>query len=106
VGEGKSSAAVQAGEPMRSGGAVLVSRQLPNLTERQRRVLELIAAGLSSREIASRLWVSIKDIDFHVSSLIRKFEATNRTGMVSRAFVLGYISVQAWPPIVHSLPEP
>lgn len=84
--------------------AILVSRTLPILTKREVRVLELVATGLSSGEVARTLWVSAKDVEYHVSRLIRKFEAKNRTAVVSRAYVLGYLAPALWPPQARRLP--
>jgi len=69
----------------------------PHLTPREARVLELIAEGLTTREMAGLLSVSPKDIEYHAGNLIMKFCVANRSGVVARAYVLGYLSRQ-WPP--------
>ncbi len=48
------------------------------LTRRQRQVLELMAEGLSNREIASRLFVSTKTIENHVSAILLKLDVASR----------------------------
>lgn len=68
------------------------------LTEREGRILELAGAGCSNREMAALLYVSVKDIEYHVGNLLRKLEGRNRTEAVSRAYALGYLSVGSWPP--------
>lgn len=68
------------------------------LTDREGQVLELLGAGRSNREIADLLHVSIKDIEYHVGNLLRKWGCRNRTEAVSRAFTLGYLSSERWPP--------
>ncbi len=75
-----------------------IDRRAVRLTRREERVLELLAEGLSSAEIASSLAVSTKDIEFHVGNLIAKFLCRNRTGVVARAYVSGYFCPVAWPP--------
>ena len=49
------------------------------LTVRERQVLELIAQGLSNRQVAERLFISVKTASVHVSNILRKTGATSRT---------------------------
>ena len=62
------------------------------LTTREREVLELIADGLSNREIASRLFIATSTVKGYVHSLLRKLEAENRTRAISRARELHLLS--------------
>jgi DNA-binding NarL/FixJ family response regulator len=64
--------AFRAGEPL--GG----DPELDNLTSREREVLQLIARGYRYKEIASRLHLSIKTVEAHVSSVLRKLQLTSR----------------------------
>ena len=80
------------------GSPILAAAAPPVLTEREARVLELVAEGLATAEVAVRLHVSGKDVEYHLHNLLSKFESRNRTGLVSRAFALGYLSTQEWPP--------
>ena len=64
--------AFRAGEPL--GGDV----ELDNLTPREREVLQLIARGYRYKEIAARLHLSIKTVEAHVSSVLRKLQLTSR----------------------------
>jgi DNA-binding NarL/FixJ family response regulator len=63
------------------------------LTEREREVLQVLAKGLPNKEIASVLSISERTVKFHVSSLLRKLEAGNRTEVVAVAAERGLISV-------------
>jgi LuxR family maltose regulon positive regulatory protein len=58
---------------------------LDPLTAREREVLELIAEGLSNREIAARLFIATSTVKWYVHSLLRKLEADSRTKAISRA---------------------
>lgn len=42
-------------------------------------VLELLSAGLSNREIGTRLFISAKTVSVHVSAILRKLGVTSRT---------------------------
>jgi DNA-binding NarL/FixJ family response regulator len=55
-----------------------VARVRDSLTEREREVLALIADGLSNKEIAQRLFVTVRTADFHVSNILRKLDAVSR----------------------------
>jgi two-component system response regulator DesR len=59
------------------------------LTERERRVLRLMAMGNTNREIAERLHLSPHTVKEHTSALYRKLEARNRAEAVQRAERLG-----------------
>ncbi|MGH3690498.1 MAG: response regulator transcription factor [Microbacterium sp.] len=69
------------------------------LTAREIDVLEQVAAGKSTRAAAASLFVSQQAITYHVGNLLAKFQCTSRTGLVSRAFVLGILD-RTWPPRV------
>lgn len=49
------------------------------LTARERQVLELVALGLSNRQIGERLFISQKTASVHVSAILRKLGAATRT---------------------------
>ncbi|MET0977012.1 MAG: AAA family ATPase [Leifsonia sp.] len=55
------------------------------LTARERQVLDLIAEGLSNREIGARLFISGKTASVHVSAILRKLGASSRTEAAVRA---------------------
>jgi signal transduction histidine kinase/DNA-binding NarL/FixJ family response regulator len=55
------------------------------LTERERQVLVLLERGSTDREIAAALSISVKTVEKHVGSILRKLGAHNRTQAVARA---------------------
>lgn len=61
------------------------------LTEREREVLKLITDGLSSKEIASDLGVSLKTIDSHRSNLMKKLDIHKVSGLVRFAIRSGLV---------------
>ena len=64
----------------------------PLLSEREREVLDLIAAGSTNREIAERLYLSPHTVKEHTSTLYRKLGARNRAEAVQRAQRIGLLS--------------
>jgi DNA-binding NarL/FixJ family response regulator len=63
----------------------------PLLSEREREVLELIAAGSTNREIAERLYLSPHTVKEHTSAVYRKLHARNRAEAVQRAQRVGLL---------------
>lgn len=59
------------------------------LTRRERQVLDLVAEGLTSRQIAVRLGVSERTVETHVGSLYGKLGVRTRVQAVTRAAALG-----------------
>jgi len=60
------------------GGELVADQELDLLTAREREVLQLIARGYRYKEIAARLHLSIKTIETHVSSVLRKLQLSSR----------------------------
>ena len=52
--------------------------ELDSLTARERDVLRLIARGYSYREVGGELFISVKTVETHVSSVLRKLQLSNR----------------------------
>ena len=61
------------------------------LTARELEVLRLLARGLQNKEIASEISVTERTVKFHVSSVLQKLGAGNRTEAVSTAVRQGLI---------------
>jgi two-component system, NarL family, response regulator YdfI len=63
----------------------------PRLSERERLVLAAIADGLSNKEIARRLGISVHTVKFHVASILEKLKVDTRTEAVIKAAQLGLV---------------
>jgi len=68
---------------------------IEELTERELEVLHLLAQGMPNKEIAANLVISERTAKFHVSSIMSKLGATNRTEAVALAAQHGLITLRA-----------
>jgi DNA-binding NarL/FixJ family response regulator len=68
-----------------------LSPQLDLLTEREREVMSLVAAGLSNDEIAARLYISPATAKTHVSRTMIKLGARDRAQLVVFAYETGLV---------------
>lgn len=64
-----------------------------NLTDREREVLQLVAEGYTSREIASLLHLSIKTVQNHRTKILRKLDLHDRGDLIKYAIEKGIISL-------------
>jgi DNA-binding CsgD family transcriptional regulator len=58
------------------------------LTARERDVLACLLSGDANKDIAVRLGCSVRTVEFHVSSLLRKTGSTNRLQLVTHPLVV------------------
>lgn len=65
---------------------------LPTVTQREADVLNLVAAGLTNAEIATELFLSTETIKSHLSSLLAKLGARDRTQAVITAYESGFVT--------------
>jgi DNA-binding NarL/FixJ family response regulator len=76
-------------DPLAERCASLLARPAPDrlaplgLTPREREILDLVALGLSNRDIAAQLVVSHRTVEKHVESLLRKTGARSRTQLAA-----------------------
>ncbi|MFO7299433.1 MAG: response regulator transcription factor [Actinomycetes bacterium] len=61
-----------------AGGGPVVDDDLDQLTAREKDVLRLIARGFAYKQVARKLDISIKTVETHVSSVLRKLQLSNR----------------------------
>jgi len=62
----------------RPGAVLPADRELDGLTPRERDVLRLLARGYAYKEIAAELFISVRTVETHVSSVLRKTQLSNR----------------------------
>lgn len=73
----------------RVASRVVALSHAPRLSPREREVLRLVAAGKSNKEIARELGVTERTIKFHVTGILNKLGASNRTEAAAIAQRLG-----------------
>lgn len=61
------------------GAARAHDEELDRLSAREQEVMRLIARGYTYKEVAAELFISIKTVETHVSSVLRKLQLSNRT---------------------------
>jgi DNA-binding NarL/FixJ family response regulator len=74
-------------------GSLSSCHRHPSLTEREREVLELIAFGLSNKDIADRLCISVTTVRHHLTSIFDKLGVTTRQKLLVRALQYGLVSL-------------
>jgi two-component system, NarL family, response regulator LiaR len=79
--------------PVPTGASAYRGPSFEPLTERELEVLHLLAQGMPNKEIAAQLTISERTAKFHVSSIMGKLGATNRTEAVSLAAQRGLITL-------------
>ena len=67
--------------------------RLALLTPREREVLQLVAKGFNSRQIAEQLHVSIKTVETHRTNMMQKLDVHDRAGLVKFAIACGLIAM-------------
>ena len=80
---------------LRTGDTPPERAQLDVLTPRQREVLQLVAEGNGTREIAGRLHVSVKAVETHRSQLMERLSIHDVPGLVRFAIRVGLVSADA-----------
>ena len=75
------------------------------LTAAQQRVAELVVAGMSNREIAGTLFMSLRTVETHLTNIYREFGVKSRAQLVatlaSRPAEGAPVSVRTQAPLLH-----
>lgn len=64
------------------------------LTERECEVLRLIASGLTNRQIAAKLFISIKTVETHRSNILQKLDVHTTADLVKYAIKIGLLDLK------------
>lgn len=63
-------------------------------------ILEGVAAGAPTVQLAGRLFLSRQGVEYHVSNMLKQFKVPNRAALVSKSYSMGLFKVGSWPPRV------
>ena len=69
-------------------------RDLDLLTSREREVLQLLAEGMSNREIAEQLNISVKTVETHRSNMMNKLDVDSKTELIKYALRKGWATLE------------
>jgi len=61
------------------------------VTRRERQVLVLVAEGKANKEIARELHIAVKTVEYHITNILGKLGAANRTEAVVKALEQGLL---------------
>jgi DNA-binding CsgD family transcriptional regulator len=65
----------------------------PMLTPREQEVLELVARGLSAKEIAGEIGIAPRTVEGHIDTVRLKVRARNKAHMVTQAVLTGVLKI-------------
>jgi DNA-binding NarL/FixJ family response regulator len=77
------------------GGTYQQTGEAPQLTQRQREILQLLAEGNSAKEIANVLNISPRTVEFHKYNMMSKLELKSLSALIQYAIKHGFVSVEA-----------
>lgn len=65
-----------------------------HLTQREIQILDLIAKGLSAKEVAQYIGIAPRTVEGHIDTIRLKFQAKNRVHMVAKAVATGLVVLE------------
>lgn len=72
----------------------IVAENKPRLTFREREIINLIASGLSAKEVAAELAIAPRTVEGHLENCRHKFGARNRTHLIVQCASMGFIQIE------------
>ncbi|WP_020499375.1 LuxR C-terminal-related transcriptional regulator [Sciscionella marina] len=75
-----------------------VDDAVPVLSDREAQVLRASAQGKTSAAIATELGMTTDGVSYYLTRLTRRLEVANRVALVARAYTLGLLDAEEWPP--------
>lgn len=69
----------------------------PGLTVREREILELVARGMSAKQIAQEVGIAPRTVERHIENCRHKMRARNKTHLIARAVAAGELTFSDGP---------
>lgn len=86
---------------LRVGAQAPAPSQRAEVSPVEGRVLALAASGATTAAMGKALGLTVDGVNYHLGRLSRRWRVPNRTALVARAYVLGVLSPDDWPPAVR-----
>jgi len=80
-------------EPILAGSLADPPAQLGELTPRQREVLQLVAEGRTAKQIAAKLAISVKTVEFHKARMAQQLGLRTTSDLIKYAIAHGITSL-------------
>lgn len=80
--------------------SIVVAEREKMLSQMDARILEGVASGASTVQLAGLLFLSCGGVEYHLTALLRGMKVRNRSALVSKAYSMGLFCVGSWPPRV------
>lgn len=77
-------------------GATITDTNYQSLTPREQEVMRLVVEGLSAKQIAEKLFISLKTVENHRAHIMHKLNLNNTVDLVRYAARVGLIDVDLW----------
>ena len=77
-------------------GATITDTSYQSLTARQQEIMRLLVEGLSAKQIAEKLFISLKTVENHRAHIMHKLNLTSTVNLVRYAARVGLIDVDLW----------
>jgi DNA-binding NarL/FixJ family response regulator len=74
----------------------MINVEYGQLSSREQEVLRMIAEGIPSRDIAERLFISVKTVENHRSNILHKLKLKTIVDLIKYAARIGLIDVETW----------
>lgn len=75
--------------------------EIPVLSTREADILRHLALGRTDKQIAAHLKISAKTVNHHVTNILRKLGAANRTHAVAKAMMMRLIQLRGSDTVAH-----
>jgi DNA-binding NarL/FixJ family response regulator len=87
----------------KNGPEIETDNSFDQLTNRQVEIVRLLGVGLTPREIAPKLFISVKTVEIHKTKIFKKLDAHRLVDLVWIAIKLGIVKIEDWENVRHQV---